>query len=440
MSLRARLALTAALASALAVALVAASLFFAVEGFLRGAEGDRLRAAAARVKVEVGWRLGPDGGEESWRLAAGAKLPPDVDRRLVAEGREVERSSDFPAAALDLPPGLHRLEGRPVYVQAYKTRDGRIALLALAAGAGELERPRAAYLRALAVTMPLTALLVALAGWFTAGRLLAPLRTLARAAGEVGASGDLERPLPGAGKPDELGRLAAALQSSFRALARTRARELEFTRAAAHDLRSPLAAIQGRVQATLARPRDAERYRHELEEVGADAARLGRLAGHLLLLARDPASLALVPASLATVVGEAVDRARELAPDTWIDFKAEGEAELLGDGLLLAQLADNLLANARRHAPGAPVAVSIERRGPTLEFRVADRGPGVPPEVLEELGRPFYRPDSARSGEGSGLGLAIARHVAELHGGRLRLESRPGEGFTAVAELPARHA
>ena len=113
-------------------------------------------------------------------------------------------------------------------------------------------------------------------------------------------------PLPGAGEGDELARLARTLEVAFGRVADARDREQDFVRAAAHDLRSPLAALTARVDAALARDREPERYRAELRELGTDLTRLSTLTNHLLLLARDPAALLREAVPLRDLAAEAL--------------------------------------------------------------------------------------------------------------------------------------
>lgn len=212
-------------------------------------------------------------------------------------------------------------------------------------------------------------------------------------------------------------------------------------RAAAHDLRSPLAALTARVDATLARDREAGRYRAELREIGTDIARLATLADHLLLLARDASAMTRESVPLRDLAADAVDRARELDPEADVDLVAPQAVTVAGDRVLLGQAIWNLTVNAVRHAPGATVTVTVGDGSGGATVEVRDDGPGVPPDVLARLGEPFYRPDASRSAAGGqsghGLGLALVRRAAGLHGGSLTLESAPGKGFTATLRLPA---
>ncbi|GMA15915.1 HAMP domain-containing histidine kinase [Deinococcus metallilatus] len=456
LTLRARLALWAALATALAVGLVAAGLFFAVNSFLFAAQRDRLTSAVGVVQARVESALGRGDDLLAALLGVQGTLAPSdleailgadpqtrqLDVRLVTVGGGQVRvlpTPRFPdGIPLNLPPGTYREGDRLVAVRVLA---GGRAALTVVSDARALGEAQAAFGRALAWLLPLALGLSLLLGWTVAGRLLAPVRTLEGAAREIGAGGHLRRPVPGAGEGDELARLALTLQETFARLADARDREQDFLRAAAHDLRSPLAALTARVDATLARDRDAGRYRAELREIGTDLTRLSDLANHLLLLARDPAALAWEAVPLRDLAADAVDRARELAPEADVDLIAPQPVNVAGDRVLLGQAIWNLTANAVLHAPGATVTVTVRGDGAgggVVEVR--DDGPGVDAAVLARLGEAFYRPDASRTGGtgGHGLGLALVRRAAELHGGTLKLESAPGAGFTAALHLPAR--
>ena len=104
--------------------------------------------------------------------------------------------------------------------------------------------------------------------------------------------------------------------------------------------------------------------------------------------------------------------------------------------LAMQRLADNLIANAARHAGGEVLVRTSSTDGEAV-LSVLDRGPGIPAAMVERPKQPFTRRDKARSGSsGAGLGLAIATRVAALHGGRLDLLSRDGGGLEARVTLP----
>lgn len=478
LTLRARLALWAALATGLAVLLVAAGLYFAVNGFMRGAQAERLQTGASGIQTRLEAALRAQGDDFSqvlgyivtptllenvanadpetrrsvelrvlraqgngWVQVSTPNFPPDaplpgaaVNRRGGGgrggrdQGGQGEQGRGM--AGPDLTPsGSHLLLLRPLM--------GGQALLQVAADARMLGDAQRAFTRALTWWLPLALLLSLVGGWVVAGRLLRPVRTLEAAARGIGEGSDLRRPLPGAGTGDELARLALTLQGSYARLADARDREQAFLRAAAHDLRSPLAALTARVEGSLSRDRDAERYRADLREIGTDLTRLSTLANHLLLLAKDPSALGRAPVPLRDLAADAVDRARELSELADVDLVAPQPVTVPGDRVLLGQAIWNLTMNAVRHAPGATVTVTVQSAGAQARVTVQDDGPGVDAATLSRLGEAFYRPSESRAGDGHGLGLALARRAAELHGGTLTLASAPGRGFTATLSLPA---
>ncbi|MBZ9752070.1 HAMP domain-containing histidine kinase [Deinococcus sp. HMF7604] len=463
LTLRARLALWAALATGLAVALVAGGLYLSVNGFLRQAQEQRLSSAleAVQGRVEGLFRPRPPeaGGMEDLLpslLGVTTISQSDLERiardlngqglnlRVVStQGGQVQAvgTQAFPAGVpLTLSPGLHQ-SGDGAFLVLVRDLRGA-ARLHISLDARALGDAQRAFGRALTLLLPLALALSLLVGWVVAGRLLRPVRSLETAARAVGEGGDLRRPLPGAGQGDELARLALTLQGSFARLADARDREQSFLRAAAHDLRSPLAALTARVEGSLARDRDAARYRHDLQEIGTDIARLATLANHLLLLARDPAAVQRAPVPLRDLAADAVDRARELDPLADVDLEASQAVTVAGDRVLLGQAIWNLTTNAVRHAPGAAVTVCVEAQAGGALVTVRDDGPGVDADTLARLGEAFYRPDASRNLDtgGHGLGLALARHVAALHGGQLTLVSAPGQGFAAQLHLPGQGA
>lgn len=450
LTLRTRLALWAALATGLAVLLVAGGLYFAVSTFLQQAQIERLLSATStlqdRVERTLSSRGDPDelslglSQQQLERISNSDVQTRNMELRVISvapDGTQIQfYTSRFPT---DTPVNLRMsLYQRGNVLVADRVLRGGRAILTVVADARVLGDAQRAFTRALIWLLPLALLVSLWVGWLVAGRLLRPVQTLEGAARQVGAGGDLRQPLPGAGQGDELSRLALTLQDSFGKLADSRDREQAFLRAAAHDLRSPLAALQARVDGTLARERDAERYRADLREVGRDITRLSTLANHLLLLARDSSAMGRAAVPLRDLAAEAVDRARELVPEADVDLVAPAPMVVTGDRVLLGQAIWNLTMNAVKHAPEATVTVSVQPlSGGGASVSVQDDGPGVDAPTLARLGEAFYRPDASRSGDGHGLGLALASRAAQLHGGQLRLESEVGKGFKATLELPA---
>jgi two-component system sensor histidine kinase KdpD len=207
-----------------------------------------------------------------------------------------------------------------------------------------------------------------------------------------------------------------------------------------HDLRTPLASIKAGVTSLLQDDGalDERQRRDLLSTVLEETDRLNRLLGNLLELARVRAG-ALVPAKEPTAVDEVVESVlHRLAPSlrrVRVRTILRDTPEVPVDPIQLDQVLTNLIENAARHSPpGGEVVVSVSPWQRSVQVRVADQGPGIPPEDRERVFEAFYRRDDA--GHGSGLGLAIARAIVQAHGGRIWVEGTPSGGAAVVFELP----
>ena len=362
-------------------------------------------------------------------------LPRTIDIRVVQEGRVLAITPEFPAIPLDLPTGRSQRMAHDVLVASLNL-GGRVATAQLASDVLGVVNPLRAYLRSLAVSVPAAAALAGLLGFVLAGRLLRPLERLGAAAAAVGRGGNLRAPLPGAGQADELGRLAGLLQTAFHQVAEVREREETFTAAAAHDLRSPLAALKTRLQGSLAAPRSGAELREDMAEALKDVDRVRHLTEQLLTLARGERDLRFQTVDLARLAGEAVDRAREQLPDVQLDFEGVGPAAVRGEEALLTPLLDNLIGNGLRHGGGRAMRVAVLQLPEHVRLSVSDAGPGVPDAALSHLTEPFYRVSAARGGEGHGLGLTIVSHVARIHGASLRFGPASPSGLQVTVDFP----
>ena len=168
---------------------------------------------------------------------------------------------------------------------------------------------------------------------------------------------------------------------------------------------------------------------------------MGRLIDDLLLLARldQGRPLERRPVDLAALVGDAVLDAGAVDPERSITTDVTPGLSVTGDEHRLHQVVANLLNNALRHSPPtAAVRVGLHADGGRAMLEVHDDGPGMTPEVAARAFQRFYRADPSRSRGrgGSGLGLSIVQAIVESHGGRVALDTVPGEGATVRVELP----
>ncbi|MER5456660.1 HAMP domain-containing sensor histidine kinase [Micromonospora sp. NPDC002389] len=232
-----------------------------------------------------------------------------------------------------------------------------------------------------------------------------------------------------------LGHVAAALAA--RQASETRVRQ--FVADASHELRTPLAAIRGYAEvARRGRDQVPPDVAHALRRVESESTRMTRLVDDLLLLARLDSGrpLAVEPVDLTALVVDAVSDAHVAGPEhRWQLDLPDTVVRVSGDPARLHQVLANLLANARVHTPpGSTVTTGLRLADGVAELRVADDGPGVPPELRPEVFERFARGDSSRSrAHGStGLGLAIVAAVVEAHHGTVTLDTRPGRTVFTV--------
>lgn len=272
----------------------------------------------------------------------------------------------------------------------------------------------------LVIALPLLAALI----WMATSRGIRPLAHLA-AELEARQSEDLAPVRVGA-LPRELAPVVRSLDGLFARLRDRFEVERRFTADAAHELRTPLAAVKTQAQVASGARSESERS-HAVAQIVRGVDRATRLVEQLLMLARldpDAAAAAHVPVDLAAVAREVIaDPAMGVRDD--VRLTAAGDAIVDGDAGLLATLVRNLLENALRHGGGdVEVLVGSASGGTTLH--VIDGGPGILPEERGRVFDRFYR--AAGGAPGSGLGLSIVSRIAELHGATIQLDSRDARG------------
>lgn len=344
-----------------------------------------------------------------------------------AQGRLVMRSSSAPEAAygpLEAGFSSQRFDGRGWRV--FTLRADRLWFHAADSDevrnelSGKIARATVAPLM---VGIPLLLVLLALLTRYG----LAPLAELAR---------QIARREPGLIAPVELARAPPEVTPLVQALNRLLERERRFTADAAHELRTPLAAIKIHAQNAARATTEAERSA-SLARMMAAVERSARLAAQMLAFRSATARERPLPAqraSMRQVLEDALDevspalkaRAQKLTVTTdppVDDIMVRGEHEKL------VSLARNLLDNAVRYAPaGSSIEVALRARPGAVELSIADHGPGIPPEERGRVFEGYYRIPGT-PGEGSGLGLAIVREIATQHGARIDVsEARDGRG------------
>ncbi|MFQ6089944.1 MAG: sensor histidine kinase [Candidatus Bipolaricaulia bacterium] len=281
-------------------------------------------------------------------------------------------------------------------------------------------------------------------GIILARAALAPIDRITRAARQIGA-GDLHQRLNLRGPDDEVTRLAKAFDEMLDRLERSFQRERRFTADVSHELRTPLTIIKGTAEVALrGGAKGPGEYREALQSIQSEADRMTKITRSLLTLARADAGqqrLEVGKVDLAGLVKEAQEKFAPLAErkGSTLEAKIALHLEIEGDEERLKQLLSNLVENALKYTQsGDRIELALEREGPWAKLTVADTGIGIPEEDLPHIFERFYRVDRARSREegGAGLGLAIAKWIVEAHGGRIEVQSQPGQETIFTVRLP----
>ncbi len=224
-------------------------------------------------------------------------------------------------------------------------------------------------------------------------------------------------------------------------------RHAEFVSAVSHEMKAPLSGIRAYTEMLLdGEVEDAETLEEFLRVIDSQAERLRRLIENLLNLARIEAGVVQVEKKvvpLNEVLEEAVRVLRPSAEEKSIQLRSELSSlclRVLGDRDQLLQATINLVSNAIKYTPqGGWVVVRSRSRDDQVQFEVEDSGVGMSPEEAKRVFDKFYRiKKDSHMASGTGLGLPLAKSIIEdLHGGRIRVESNPGQGSLFIVELPS---
>lgn len=395
-------------------------------------EGARLVLALGSAPTSVGV---PGGA-----VARGEAAKLELHYQLVAsDGRVLRRGEDAPARpfspAFSKREGYEdvRVDGRAwrVYLLRAEGQDWQVQI-------GQPWDERLELLEEMAEDLlwPMLGLLVLLGGfcWFVIRRLLQPLeRTAARIAAQ---SPDDLRPVPSADEPRELLPIVLALNGVLGRLGHAMQAERRFTADAAHELRTPLAALRMRIQLIQRQQAACQHAPIDLQGLRNEVDRCTALTESLLALARlDPEradSLAKESVDLASLFGRLVPPLSTGSPAA-VQVDARGLV-LQAHPALLESALRNLIDNALRYG-ASRVVVDASATSKGVLIAVRDDGPGVSEADRARLGERFFR--VLGTGQtGSGLGLSIVARIAALHGASLRFESGLGErGLGVLIEL-----
>jgi len=298
-----------------------------------------------------------------------------------------------------------------------------------------------------ALVLPLGLALALLMGSWISRRALAAVDQIITEVREITDGRSLHRRLAEPLVKDELGRLAETLNQMMTRLERSFAALRRFTADASHELKTPLAVLRAGVERAITTANLPQDTLATLEETLQEIKRMTQLVDALLTLARADEGIAPLhrePVDLRGIVEEVRETGELLAEESGVRVEVVTPPEPIVvsvDATRIRQLILNLLTNAVKYTPpGGTVRMQLGSANGRVALSVADTGIGIAPGDLPHIFDRFWRADSARTRTserpGAGLGLAICKWIAEAHGGRIDVVSRPGRGTTFTVTLP----
>lgn len=295
-----------------------------------------------------------------------------------------------------------------------------------------------------AIAFPLAIILAGIGGLILAHRAMKPVKLITRTAKEISARGLGQRIGEESLIDDELGRLTQVLNSMLSRLEVSFEQTARFSADASHELNTPIAIMQGELEAALQREDISEGQERLLSNLIEETQRLKTITRSLLLFSQsDAGNLKLENMSfdLSATIQALLEDAQILDAASDLKFKIDlAEAvNFRGDKTLLRQAFYNLLSNAIRYnRPNGFVRVSLQEKSGMLTVRISNSGPGIRPTNQNKVFDRFFREDvsRARKHDSFGLGLSLAREIARAHGGNIILLTSDSEETTFEVILP----
>jgi len=282
-------------------------------------------------------------------------------------------------------------------------------------------------------------------GWLATQSAIFPIRRLTHTVNSIIRTGRTDARVPVEGATgdaiDELTLLFNAMLDKIEGLVSAMRGALDNV---SHDLRTPLARLRGTAELALAGPVEVDRYRDALAVCVEETDRVLVMLNTLMDISEaESGTLQLnrEPVALADIVSRVVELYKDVADAQTVELRSSGrlpaDLKVHGDRTRLEQVAANLVDNAVKYTPaGGRVEVSIGRDADRAFFRVADSGPGIPPDELPRIWDRLFRGDASRTERGLGLGLSLVKAIVEAHGGTVSVDSQPGAGATFTVWLP----
>jgi heavy metal sensor kinase len=370
----------------------------------------------------------------------------DDQGQLVWSSEQAPAPDIVPASALlssgPTTMGEYRIVCRPLTRQ-----DGRPTTLRVGCWLGRVQRDTQRFTNILLAVGILLLLAAPLGGCLLAGRATRPIARIIHVTNRLHPT-QLKERLPLSGTGDELDQLSQTINNFLDRIATYLRQSREFTANAAHELRSPLTALQTSLEIALNTDRTTEEYKEVLAVLLEECGQMRVLVNQLLLLAEgDAGRLRLHPETLRLdqIVANSLEMFQPVAEAAGVELAVRRLQPVMihGDGNRLWQVVNNLLDNAIKFTPaGGRVALdlSLDEGPKRCVLEVADTGAGIAPSDVPHIFDRFYQNDKARQREhpsrGLGLGLSIYQAVVAAHGGTIEVSSTLGQGTKFTVSLP----
>lgn len=284
------------------------------------------------------------------------------------------------------------------------------------------------------IILPVLVVITAVIGWLIARHAFKPVRQITDTVDAINDGDDLSARIGLHRGRDEIHRLAATFDSMFDRLELSFNAEKRFASDASHELRTPVSIILAECEYARANAQTVEDYQESLDVVERQGRRMSGLINQLLNITRmDQGTQAISreEADFSELVDVVTDEAvRASGKDFTVEKHIEPGVTANIDVGLMSRLVQNLVENACKYTPdGGKITVSLHAAGGRATLTVSDTGIGIAKRDLGHIWERFWQADSSRGVDrGSGLGLAMVKQIADAHGGKLSVESEPGQG------------
>lgn len=381
-----------------------------------------------------------------------SQLLPSSNRSSSLEQERLERPRfrDFPSPPNRLPPPRFETQHTSTetwrvgtatfpYTQAEMPTAVRIATIAVSLNS--VEREMLAIRNIFLISIFVVLFLITGGAWWLSGNALRPIRRLTRAIEQVTVKG-LDQRVPIGTTDVEFVELIQVVNQMLESLERSFKQASRFSGDAAHELKTPLAILQGELEWTLQKAEVGSEVQQSLSSLLDEVRRLSGIVRKLLLLSLADAgrmSLYQVEVNLSEILAQMEEDLDLLAPHLEVQTEIAAQLRVQGDRDLLTQVLQNLISNAIKYnLPDGWIKIHARQQQATVLVTIINSSKTIPPSDQERIFERFHRGDPARTRkvEGTGLGLSLSREIARAHGGDLTLNSAPPDQTAFTLLLP----